>query len=84
MLRITLIAESRSSVTLKLEGRIVSDWVAVLKQESLTVLQERKRLVLDFSEVTFIDHRGVKMLKKLAHGKVKMINRSPLVLDLLK
>jgi hypothetical protein len=41
MLRITRMAESPSHVTLKLEGRIVSDWVSVVERECLAVLQEK-------------------------------------------
>jgi len=66
VLRITKVAESPSLVTMKLEGRITSDWVSLLEKECLRFLEERRRVVLDFSEVTFVDWRGVEMLGRIA------------------
>ncbi len=84
MLRITKVAETPSQVTLKLEGRIVSDWVAVLERECLRFLQEKQKVLLDFSGVTFIDGRGVEMLKRITSENLKILNCSPLLADLLQ
>lgn len=84
VLRITKVAESPSQVTLKLEGRIVSDWVALLERECLTVLQGQRRVFLDCSAVTFISQRGVRMLKRLASEGLHMINASAFLEDLLQ
>lgn len=74
MLRITKMAENNSSVTLKPEGRIVSDWVPILEANISRYLQEKGRLLLDFSEVRFIDEQGVKMLKKVTANGVEILN----------
>lgn len=84
MLRITTIAESPSLTTLKLEGRIVSDWVSLLEQECLTLLHEKQQVLLDLSEVTFIDGRGVEMLKRIAGENLKVINSSAFIESLLR
>lgn len=84
MLRITTVAESNSLVTLKLEGRIVSDWVSVLERECLTLLQKKQPVRLDFSAVTFIDGRGVAMLKRIKSENLQIINCAALLEDLLK
>jgi anti-anti-sigma regulatory factor len=83
MLRITRSVENHSSVTLKLEGRIVSQWVAVLEQECLLLRQKKQNVVLDFSSVTFIDSQGIEMLKQLLSQKIKIINCPAFILETL-
>ncbi len=70
-------------MVLKLEGRIAEDWVALLEQECLRSLREKKTVVLDLSAVTFIERRGVEMLKRIATERLRMTNCSPLIEDLL-
>ena len=83
MLRITEISESADSATLKIEGRIVSEWVTVLEQECLKWLRAKPAVLLDFSEVTFIEHNGVAMLKRIASLSLRLINCSALIAELL-
>ena len=83
MLRITKVSESPSLVTMKLEGRIASDWVSLLENECLRFLDERRRVVLDFSEVTFVDLRGVEMLGRISAKNIQVINCCPLIEDFL-
>ena len=83
MLRITRIGESPSLITLKVEGQIISEWVPVLEKEALASLQNKEEVVLDFSEVTFINQKGVEMLKKISAENIRIINCSPLIQDLL-
>ncbi len=83
MLRITKVAESPSLVTMKLEGRITADWVFLLENECLRFLDERRRVVLDFSEVTFVDWRGVETLGRISANNIQVINCWPLIEDLL-
>ncbi len=84
MLRITKISESPSLVTMKLEGRIASDWVSLLEKECLRFLDEKRKVVLDFSEVTFVDGRGVELLSKLAGEGIKVVDCCELIKELLE
>ena len=84
MLRITKMAESPSIVTLKLEGRIASDWLSLLEKECLRFLEEKRKVVLDFSEVTFIDDRAVEILGRMPAEKIQVIECSALIRELLK
>ena len=84
MLRITRVAESPSHVTLKLEGRIVSDWVSVLERECLTWLQETRQVILEVAEVTFIDRSGLEMLRRIISPQLQIINASALIEELLQ
>jgi anti-anti-sigma regulatory factor len=82
VLRITEISQSADSVTLKVEGRIVSEWVTVLEQECLKWLRVKPEVLLDFSEVTFIEHNGVAMLKRIASPRLRLIN-CPALIEML-
>ncbi len=84
MLRITKVTESPSLVTMKLEGRISAGWVSLLEQECRKVLRGRRELILDFSEVRFVDDRAVEMLGKMSGKKIRVINCCDLIKDLLK
>ncbi len=84
MLRITKVAEDSSTVTMKLEGKLASDWVPLLEGECLTCLTEKRKVLLDFSEVTFVDGRGVEMLSKLAGEGIKVVDCDELIKELLE
>lgn len=84
MLRVTRIAESASSVALKLEGRIVGGWVSLLERECRNCLGRTTEVVLDLSAVTFVDDRGVDMLRGLASEGVRIVRASDLVDHLLR
>ncbi len=84
MLRITKIAEDSSTVTMKLEGKLASDWVPLLEGECLTCLKENRKVLLDFSEVTFIDGRGAEVVNKLAGEGIKVVDCCELIKELLK
>ncbi len=84
MLRITKVDESPTLVTMKLEGKIASDWISLLEGECLSVLQEKRKVVLDFSDVRFVDGGGVEMLGRMAAEDILMINCSAPIEDLLR
>lgn len=84
MLRITR-AEDRgtSVIRVRAEGRVISDWVAVLERECQMALAQAQRVEIDLSGVTFIDGRGVEMLRRLRAGRLGIVNCSPFLEDLL-
>ncbi len=84
MLRITKVAEDSSTVTMRLEGKLASDWVPLLEGECLTCLKENRKVLLDFSEVTFVDGRGAEMVNKLAGEGIKVVDCCELIKELLK
>ena len=75
--------QSCSEVTLKLEGQLLGDWVSVLEEECRKMLEEQKRLTLEMAEVTYVNQRGVELLRRLAAEKVQLANCSPLIENLL-
>ena len=83
MLRITKKADDHLGVTLGLEGRIVTDWVALLEDECSEWLAEGHRIWLDFSAVTYVDYHGIERLKRLRERGVQFVNCNDLVRTLL-
>ena len=84
MLRIEKMGEDAATVTLKLEGRVVAQWVDALEEECQRVLREPKRLILDVAGVRFIDRDGVAMLGKMNGKRVQLANCSPFLQELLR
>jgi anti-anti-sigma regulatory factor len=75
MLRIREIVDGRGETTLRVEGRIVSEWVSVLEDECWRLLQEpSRRLRVDLSAVTFVDRRGVVALRWLTTEGVAFVD----------
>lgn len=83
MLRIERLNEDHATVILKLDGRIVSQWVAILEEECFQILKQQKQLILDCTDVSFIGPEGIEMLGKLKGGCVKCVNCSPFVRAIL-
>ena len=83
MLRITKVSESQSHVTLRIEGQIVSHWVAELERETRRLLKDNRKVVLDFAGVSFVGPQGTEMLKRLSIEDVEIINCSALIRGLL-
>ena len=83
MLRITTTDERPRTVTFKVEGRIVCGWIAELERECHRFLDRGKRVVMDFSAVTFVDGEAVAMLKRLVREDVEIVSCSALIKSLL-
>ncbi len=83
MLRVSLVAEDGSSVTLKLEGRIAGAWVPVLEAECRRPLTARHRIRLDCSDVSYVDAAGAQMLRRIRSGDVEILHCPPLIQQLL-
>ncbi len=83
MLRITRIEEGQRRVTLKVEGRIVDEWTALLESECDALVAEGVVLVLDFSEVKYIDLAGIDMLSAVQARGATIVGCSEIIRDLL-
>ncbi|MCB1918772.1 MAG: hypothetical protein KDJ28_02175 [Candidatus Competibacteraceae bacterium] len=83
MLRITRFVNPSSSVVLKVEGRVVADWVIVLKQAIDAELQSAQTLELDFTDVSFVDGAGIRLLRDLSCNNLSITHCSGLIQALL-
>jgi len=70
---------------MRVEGRIVSEWVSVLEDECWRLLQEpSRRLRVDLSAMTFVGRRGVVALRWLTTEGVAIVNSAEFIDALLK
>jgi len=74
VLRISRAAATPSLTTLRVEGRVVAEWVPVLERECWLALQENGHVRLDLSAVTFVDGLGVAVLRRLGATALEIIN----------
>ncbi len=65
MLRITREQTAPSTVTLKLDGRIVGPWVSELEATTEGILAGRSHLTLNLANVEFLDRRAVALIRRL-------------------
>jgi len=84
VLRIDKVYENRSTVKLKLEGTLVGEWVLLLEEKTLECLENNKKVLLDFSELRFVDEHGMEMLRRLPPEKITITNCPRFIEELLK
>ena len=83
MLRITQVNEDSGQVCLKVEGRVIGDWISELDRTCGSCLSQNRPITLDLSDVTYIDRQGVETLKRVLGEKVQLKGMTLLVLALL-
>jgi anti-anti-sigma regulatory factor len=84
VLRISLVEEPYGAVTLRLEGQVRGPWVEALRQSCESLLARGSGLILDLTEVSFIDLDGVALCRCLRARKVSFLHCSPFVAEQLK
>jgi len=84
MLRITREEGSGSRAVLRLEGRVVAEWAALLEHECFGVLRSRDAVSLDLAGVNFVDRTGMEALKRLSRAGVEIRGRSGPVASVLE
>ena len=68
VLRITRFEGSDAGAVLRLEGRIVWEWAALLESECYELLVSRDDVSLDLSGVRFVDQAGIAVLQRLSRA----------------
>lgn len=84
MLKITKTEDSGATVILKLEGKVTDQWADLLDAECRTLLGNGKTLLLDCTDVHFLDERGVEVLRNLPPQHVTIVNAPGFVTELFK
>lgn len=80
MMRITANHDAQpNTTTMRVEGRIVGDWVDLLDSECRSELKRGRRLILDFSGVVGLDDRARQVLKALRGEGVRITNQPRLL-----
>jgi anti-anti-sigma regulatory factor len=84
MLRILEEKTTDDSTILRLDGRIVGQWVEVLRESCEQVFQSNGDVTLDLTGVSFADHDGVRLLRQLDQRQVRLINCSQFLQEQMK
>ncbi len=84
MLKIVRSETSRNTPTLRLEGQVVGPWVDELRRSCDAVLATGVKLILDLSEVSFLDRDGVELVRSLTTRNVALQNCSRFVVEQLR
>jgi hypothetical protein len=82
MLKITVSGQDSSRRVIKLEGKLLSDWIDEVRRLFLDV-DEYLSPGLDLSELTFVDREGAELLLQLLRQGVRIESCSPFVAELL-
>ena len=69
---------------LKVEGWLSGSDVDLLSQEGTRLLEVTESLVLDLSDIRFIDPAGIALLKGWVNGQVELHTESAFVRSLLE
>ncbi len=83
MLRISRLPTSHDIPCLRVEGRLVGDWVQLLQVEVEQARAQTPELELDLAGVEFADSQALSLLLELAERGVKLVACSPLLTSLL-
>jgi anti-anti-sigma regulatory factor len=84
MLKITNIQESGLDVLLRLEGKITEQWASLLDGECRSFIRQKKTVFLDCSNVSFVDGKGVEVLRNFPRTQVTLISAPGYVTELLQ
>jgi hypothetical protein len=84
MLKITPLAAAPGRTTLRVEGRLVGPWVGELERECERLLTDGQPLVLDLSDLWFLDGPAISLLRSLERRRVTLAQPPPFVAEVLK
>jgi len=84
MLRISRVASPPGRVTLRLAGQVGGPWVEELHRLCEQHLATGSELILDLTDVSFVDLDGVALCRRLQDRQVVFLYCSPFVVEQLK
>jgi hypothetical protein len=84
MLRLTRIAVTHTTQTIKLEGKLLGPWVDEVRNACAWGTVPSGRTRLDLSALTFVDAAGVGLLRDLIDRGIEVVACSNYVAELLR
>jgi anti-anti-sigma factor len=84
MLRITVVSQTPDEVVLRMEGWVSGTNVELLKQEVTHWFREAKYVVLDLTNIRFIDEAGITLLQGWSKKRLMLRGGSLFVHTLLE
>jgi hypothetical protein len=83
VLKIVTVDEEESRAVLQLEGQVIGPWIDELGRTCDRLLTSRS-LTLDLAHVSFVERRGVELLRGLSARGVPLLHCTPFVAEQLK
>ena len=84
MFKITKTKEHDNSISLRMDGKLVEEWLSEFEKLYLKIKSEDyKRIIIDLSGVSFIDNNGIDFIEKIKDETIDIINCSPFIESLL-
>lgn len=83
MLRITCASAPSATRTVKIEGRITGEYVPELARAVTRAVGGAPRVVLDMSDVTFVDQAGATLLRQFRQQGVELVECSTFISTLV-
>lgn len=83
MLRITWMDPEAVPGTAKVEGEIAGEHVHELSRFAASALERAPHIMLDLSDVTFVDHSGAVLLRALRDQGVEFVDGSSFISSLV-
>jgi anti-anti-sigma regulatory factor len=84
MLKITKVEENGTKVLMKLEGKVMGQWAALLDGECRSFIRQKKAVHLECSNVDFVDDKGIEVLNNLSRMQVTLMSAPGFVTELLQ
>jgi hypothetical protein len=84
MLRLSQIASTHRTQTIKLEGKLLGPWVDEVRQACLAGMDPCSRINLDLSALIFVDAAGERLLRDLIARGIQVVACSSYVAELLR
>ena len=84
MFKITKTKEDENTINLRMDGKLVEEWLTEFEKLYLKIKNEDyKRIIIDLSGVSFIDDNGIEFIEKIMDHRIDIINCSPFIESLL-
>ena len=84
MFKITKTEEDDNTINLRMDGKLVEEWLSEFEKLYLKIKNEEyKRIIIDLSGVSFIDENGIDFIEKIKDERIDIINCSPFIESLL-
>lgn len=84
VLRITRPKGAYPPAFLKIEGKVVGEWAALLERECMDLLRSCSSVTLDLAEVPLVDRAGVEALGRLSRAGAEIRCRRSAVASVLE
>lgn len=82
MLRITETTTNEAQTMLQLEGRLIGQWVALLRESGESL--KTNSFALELSCVSFVDHAGLELLHTWQARGIKLLNCPMFLQEMLR